>query len=302
MALIMRSDSRRDFLYRTVQVGTGATLGTIAGCLGSGSNSNTGSSGNKKLEPIENVSFDGTEMNIEFTEEATGKTINLLPPNGGDPIRHWTVKGGKTSFSFSLVDSTNPISSGKYSIQMVKDSKVVSKQSIKLEPDISLVNINNNSKPPNLFEISIKLNNRGTLPANIDYVSIPSGVPDPTGEHELRLSRIDSNSTMIQNGIGINKTATFKLQGNPFRLRTDEKMRNYTTGNESPRKCVEKERQATLIVNTSQETALKKPFTYSLSGETRVGGTNYYCGDFSLNFSKNSSRTNSANKMFRILS
>ena len=193
MALIMRSDSRRDFLYRTVQVGTGATLGTVAGCLGGGSNSNNGSSGNKKLEPIEDVSFDGTEMNIGFTEGATGKTINLLPPNGDDPIRHWTVKGGKTSFSFSLIDSTKPISSGEYSIQVVKDSEVISKRSIKLKPDILLTDIDDNSRPPNLFEISIKLNNRGTLPANVDYVSIPSGVRDPTGEHELRLSRIDSN-------------------------------------------------------------------------------------------------------------
>ena len=294
----MKSDSRRHFLSRAFQISTGAALTTIAGCMGSGSGGNSsGNTATEKLEAIENISFAGTEMNIEFAEEAVGKTINLLPPNGGDPIRHWTVKGGKTSFGFSLVDNTKPIPSGKYSIQVIKGTEAVSERSIKLKPEMSLINIENNSKPPNLFEINLKLNNRGTLPAPIDYVSIPTGVPDPTGKHGLMLSRIGSNSTMIRNGIGINKSATYKLQGNPFRLRTDEKMQNYTAGNASSRKCVEKERQATLVVKTSQETALEKSFTYTLSGETRVGGSNYYCGDFSMSFSGKRSKTTNTTQM-----
>jgi hypothetical protein len=55
MAMIMGSDSRRGFLYRTVQVGSGAGLGVVAGCLGGGS-------GSKKSKPIKSVSFAGTEL------------------------------------------------------------------------------------------------------------------------------------------------------------------------------------------------------------------------------------------------
>jgi hypothetical protein len=267
--------------------------------MGGSSGGNNSSDGNKKPEPIENVSFTGTEMNVEFTEEAVGKTINLIPLNGDDAIQHWTVDGSKTSFSFSLVEGTAqgtmPISSGEYSTQVVEDPEVVSKRSVELKSDLALVGVGNNSTPPSSFEIDIKLSNHGTLPVHIADINV-SGVPEPADENSLKWSRTGSDSARIQDGVGIDKTVTFNPKGYPFALGTDQEIHNHTVGNSSSRKCDGKQRQATLFVKTSQEEPLKKPFTYSLSGETKAAGINYYCGNFSVSFTENKSKTVDANQ------
>ena len=302
----MRSASRRSFLHRTVQVGTGAALSAVAGCLSSGSggsnssnNNNSGSGRSKKSEAIENVSFAGTEIRFELAEAAVGKTINLVPSGDEQPIRNSMIHGGNTSIGFSLVETTVqgkiPIPSGKYVIQVVEDTEVVSKRSVELMPDLKLENIDNNSAPPNSFKTNIKLRNDGTLPVHIDEINV-SGVPEPASQNELSFNRPGSNSMKIRSTVGSNKTATFNLEGYPFALGTRQDMYNYTVGNSSSRKCPGKEQQATLAVNLSQGETLKIPFTYTLSGEARIVGNDFHCGNFSASFSGNKPKTAGENQ------
>ena len=296
----MRPDSRRRFLSRAFQISTGAALTTVAGCLSGGSNS-SGNGSNRseteQLEAIDNISFAGTEMKIKFNEDAVGKTINLIPPDSDERLRHWTVEGGKTSITFSLTESSMqggmmPISSGEYSLEVVENTEVVNKRTLNLKPDLQLVNIDTPSSPK-IFDVDVKLRNRGTLPAGIENARVPSGVPDPTDEDGMRVGRVDSTAHNVRRMIEIGKTATFNFKEDLFRLGSEKEARNYSVGNSSfsSRKCDGNQRQATLLIKTSQESKVKLPFTYSLSGDVAASGLWYYCDEFSFSFPPNKSVT-----------
>ena len=297
MAIIMRSDSRRGFLSRAFQISTGAALATVAGCMSSGSGGNgSNRSGTEKLEAIDNISFAGTEMKIGFNEDAVGKTINLIPPNNDERLRHWTVEGDRTSITFSLTESSMqggvmPISSGEYSLEVVENAEVVNKRTLNLKPDLQLLKTDTPSSPK-LFGVNVKLRNRGTLPAGIENISVPSGVPDPGDSGGLWVTRVDSTAHNLRKIVEIGKKATFKFETTGlFAFGSEKKMRNYTVGNSSlsSRKCDENQRQATLHIKTSQGGKIKVPFTYSLSGDVARRGLFYHCGNYSYSFPTNES-------------
>lgn len=302
MAMIMGSDSRRGFLYRTVQVGSGAGLGVVAGCL-------SGGSGSKKSKPIKNVSFAGTEVRFELTENAVGKTINLIRKGSDESIGDRKISGGKTSIDFSLVKSTSkgtePISSGEYLIRVVKDTEVVYERSITLNPNIKLADSGLFDKPNGSGKyLGFKLKNSGRLPARISYLGIPSGVPQPSKPPSASstkgsdFSRVDSTSSNIQKIVQIGKIGTFSLGFNPFIMESEDQMFNHTVGNSSyeSRKCDEKQRKATLAIKTSEGKTVRKPFKYALSGDmtsiSGLTGSYYQCGNFSVTFPQNQSKEN----------
>ena len=163
------------------------------------------------------------------------------------------IHGGNTSIGFSLVETTVqgkiPIPSGKYVIQVVEDTEVVSKRSVELMPDLKLENIDNNSAPPNSFKTNIKLRNDGTLPVHIDEINV-SGVPEPASQNELSFNRPGSNSMKIRSTVGSNKTATFNLEGYPFALGTRQDMYNYTVGNSSSRKTAQRDSLAIIMTDS----------------------------------------------------
>ena len=287
----MRANSRRDFLSRAFQISGAAVLTTIAGCSGGSSNGNS-TDETENLEAIDSISFAGTEIKIGFSEKAIGKTINLLPPNSDEPIAHWTVEGDKTSIVFSLVKSTTqgtmPISSGKHLLEVVENTEVISKRELDLKPDLRLMNIDIPSSP-GAFDVNIKFRNRGTLPAGIESASVSSSVPDPADGDDMRSSRIDSTARNLQRMVKIDKTAQFNFNSLLFSLGSEKEMRNYTVKNSSlsSRKCDGDQREATLVIKTSQGNKIKLPFTYSLSGDVARSGLSYRCSNLSLSFSSN---------------
>lgn len=286
----MRSASRRSFLSRAFQTSTGAALATMAGCLGSGGNS-SGSTATEELEAIEDISFSGTEMKIGFSKNAVGKTINLLPPNSDEPLKHWNVDGSRKSVRSRLLDSnikgTVPISSGEYTLEVVENTEVINERAITLKPDLRLVSADVPDNSSGVFNPNIKFRNRGTLPAGIESASVPSGAPATTDESSMGFSRIDSTASNLQNVIKIGEGGTFHFKISAFRFNSEKEMHNYTVGNSSlsSRECDVNQRQATLVIITSQGTKIKQPFTYSLSGYVRASGLFYRCSNTSYSIS-----------------
>lgn len=217
--------NRRSYL---TAIGT-ASAALLSGCSslsgGTGDTSNGGSSDSSSSSPagsptptpepspIENIGYEGKNMVVDLRPDSNPKLVQLLDPDG-QQIERETINA-ETQVRFSLVESgasapcERIFAPGEYTLAVGTQSGSTKRESVMLEPDVSIAGLNTPSsfgprsdtrfgKVQYRGGFALNLENTGSLPACVTRTQIYGrDIPGPRAALIRQTTEQDSDSTEL---------------------------------------------------------------------------------------------------------
>ncbi len=177
---------------RTVLSGivTGAVV-AVSGCLSGGENddpeSETTNPGGDGV--FTNIFVDGTELVLEFTDEASIDQVNVIDPDG----ELFTERSISTGVGRETIEIGTGYQPGEYTVIALENDTEQTTQSILIEPDVQITDLRlGRNHPDEMFEGAserqirteaiVTLKNSGTGPDEAIALSFAGDIPGPTSD------------------------------------------------------------------------------------------------------------------------
>jgi len=216
---------------RTVLSGivSGAVV-AMSGCLGDSESDDPDSV--EDDDTFEDVFVEGTDLVLEFAEDASVDHVNVVDP-GGELYAERTIPTGVNRETIEIGTSYIP---GEYEIVALEDEEEQSTQTIAIEPDIHITDLRlGRNHPDEMFEGAsdreiraetiLKVENRGTGPELATRLSFDGDVPrqSPDDFEESGIVDTDSSYTRHADSIELppNEEVILYSRRRPFSSATD---------------------------------------------------------------------------------
>lgn len=167
---------------------TGAVV-AASGCLSTSENGEpeNGEDGLDDDEIFEEISVEGTELVLEFSDEASIDQVNVIDPNG-EAFAERSVAAGAGRETIEIGTGYEP---GEYDVVALEEGDERTTQSVTIEPDVRITDLRlGRNHPDEMFdgasdreietEVILTLKNAGNGPDEIRGLVFSGDVPRPT--------------------------------------------------------------------------------------------------------------------------
>jgi len=217
---------------RTVLSGivSGAVV-AVSGCLGDSESDDPDSV--EDDDTFEDVFVEGTDLVLEFTEDASVDHVNVVDP-GGELYAERTIPTGVDRETIEIGTSYAP---GEYEIVALEDDEEQSTQTITIEPDVHITDLRlGRNHPDEMFEGAsdreirteaiLTVENKGTGPDSATRLSFDGDVPRQSPEEydESGIVNTEDRSVLYADEVDLspNEETILYSRLQPFSSAADE--------------------------------------------------------------------------------